>query len=274
LRCSRSGNCRADNLPSAPTRCCAFPRNRSYSSESPLVWRHTATSRYLGIRHCSAAIHRPQNGRERGSARCQMQKSATGKFHDEPSIKISAVARRDHSPLIPAVRITLPHFSISSAMSCMLHRNQGLESALRWRPVACRPKRETARRVGPTMRTMTPMVQAPRAAMRSSRRNGLQAVCNGSQAAIVTGYGHDCWRRSQGLGASAGIRLSMLSWSIRDNTATNDFVIGRKKDNRKISPDRFEFLSNDEGEPAILTKGVGSWSKSRQRRSTRSFCSR
>src|SRR5262249_6336405 len=49
------------------------------------------------------------NCRQRGSARGQMQKISAGEFHDA----------RLHSALMFAARITLAHFSVSSAMSLL-----------------------------------------------------------------------------------------------------------------------------------------------------------
>ena len=56
-----------------------------------------------------------RHGRQRGSARGQMQKlPSVGKFHNS-SLKFGVATF--HSGLTLAARITLPHFSVSSAMS-------------------------------------------------------------------------------------------------------------------------------------------------------------
>src|SRR5262249_11763693 len=58
----------------------------------------------------------PRDGRQRGSARGQMQKlPSVGKFHGVPLRNASDATL--HSALMPAARITSPHFSASSAMS-------------------------------------------------------------------------------------------------------------------------------------------------------------
>src|ERR1700730_6682470 len=56
----------------------------------------------------------PRHGRKRGSTRCQMQKLATGKFHDEPPNSVLELT--SHSGLMPASFTTLPHFAVSPAM--------------------------------------------------------------------------------------------------------------------------------------------------------------
>src|SRR5262249_58968319 len=60
--------------------------------------------RRIGLCPCN-----PRHRRQRGSARGQMEKISTGKLHDETL----------HSALILAARITLAHFSASSAMSLL-----------------------------------------------------------------------------------------------------------------------------------------------------------
>src|SRR5262245_16686162 len=56
----------------------------------------------------------PRDGRQRSGAGSQMQKISAGKFHN---ILSEMPVKRRHSALMLAARITLPHFSVSSAMS-------------------------------------------------------------------------------------------------------------------------------------------------------------
>src|SRR5580693_8143293 len=46
-----------------------------------------------------------------------MQKVSTGKFHDAPPRRAHYELPSSHSGLMLAARITLPHFSVSSAMN-------------------------------------------------------------------------------------------------------------------------------------------------------------
>src|SRR5262249_23300878 len=74
-------------------------------------------------RWISLCARNARHCRQRGSARRQMQELPSGKFHDA----------RLHSALMLAARITLAHFSVSSAMSlrrsCGRPRNAVLRSS-------------------------------------------------------------------------------------------------------------------------------------------------
>src|SRR5262249_25957651 len=67
--------------------------------------------RRIGLRPCY-----PRYGRQRGSARGQMQKISAVKFHSTPP-EFQPTVSRNHSGLMFAARTTLPHFSVSSAIS-------------------------------------------------------------------------------------------------------------------------------------------------------------
>src|SRR5215831_9662354 len=68
--------------------------------------------RWIGLRPSNM-----RHGRERGSARGQMQECAAGKFHSALPAFRAMIPFQLHSGLMLAARITLPHFSVSSAMS-------------------------------------------------------------------------------------------------------------------------------------------------------------
>jgi hypothetical protein len=68
--------------------------------------------RRIRLRPCDSRYRR-----ERGSARDQMQKISAGKFHSALPAFRATVGSRNHSGLMLAARITLRHFSVSSAMS-------------------------------------------------------------------------------------------------------------------------------------------------------------
>src|SRR5262245_4082868 len=75
--------------------------------------RHDQTHRprWIGLRPSDA-----RDGRQRSSACGEMQKLSAGKYHSAlPAFQ--ATVSRHHSGLILAARITLPHFSVSSAIS-------------------------------------------------------------------------------------------------------------------------------------------------------------
>src|SRR5262249_27548824 len=69
-------------------------------------------SRRIGLRPCDA-----RHGRQRGRARWEMQKISAGKFHSALPAFRATIPFRPHSALMLAARMTLPHFSVSSAMS-------------------------------------------------------------------------------------------------------------------------------------------------------------
>src|SRR5262245_21501897 len=72
----------------------------------------THRPRRIGLRPCDA-----RNCWQRGRAGGQMQKSSAGKFHSALPEYGRWWASRHHSGLMLAARITLPHFSVSSAMN-------------------------------------------------------------------------------------------------------------------------------------------------------------
>src|SRR5262245_3686312 len=69
-------------------------------------------TRRIGLRPCD-----PRHGRQRGSARCKMEKISAGKFHSALPEYGRRSAFRHHSALMLAPRITFAHFAVSSAMS-------------------------------------------------------------------------------------------------------------------------------------------------------------
>ncbi len=73
-------------------------------------WLSSFQPRWVGIRPSE-----PGNGGERRGTTRQMQKFSAGKFHN--SSRCNAASATLHSGLMLAARITLPHFSVSSAMS-------------------------------------------------------------------------------------------------------------------------------------------------------------
>ena len=68
--------------------------------------------RRIGLRPCD-----PRYRRQRGSARCQMQKFSAGKFHIDPFLHFGRrSASRNHPGLMLPARMTLAHLLVSVAM--------------------------------------------------------------------------------------------------------------------------------------------------------------